>query len=568
MSETQPKSLDDIVQQAQSLTPQERMEFILRACDTDAELRARALERLESRQQWLTDDGLIAEVLPGIATERPAEQFGPYRVLRSLGQGGMGEVFLAERADDQYRQQVAIKLVRRGLLSKAVQSRLRLERQILASLDHPNIARLLDGGTTAEGMPYIVMEYVDGEPIDSYCDRLCLPVAERLKLFMTVCAAVHRAHQNLVVHRDLKPSNILVTKTGEPKLLDFGIAKLLDEREGMHTIAVTQIDVRVMTPDHASPEQILGLPITTASDIYVLGVLLYELLTGCKPFALQGNRLAELEHAICETEPTPPSIGIASMMRLRPAEADVLAKQRGVSPAKLRRELAGDLDNIVLMAMRKEPERRYSSAERLAADVNRYLQQLPVQARPTAWTYRASKFVRRNTLVVGLSSLFLTALIVFAVNTYVQGQRVKHERDVANAAREHAQLEQKRAEAVSSFLIDSFKVSDPAHARGKEITAREILDNGAARIEQGLSTQPALQATLLDTIGNVYLNLGLPTAAQPLIERGLHVRQSLYGPENPEVAQSLGSLNRAFEAQGEFEKAEALARRSLAMNQK
>ncbi|MET0659550.1 MAG: serine/threonine-protein kinase, partial [Steroidobacteraceae bacterium] len=387
MPVTPPKSLDELLYAAQTLRPEERVPFILHACETDSELQASALERLESKQSWSSDDSI-----PLGSMDSQSERFGSYRILRSLGQGGMGEVFLAERADDQYRQQVAIKLVRRGLVSKAVQSRLRLERQILATLDHPNIARLLDGGTTADGVPYIIMEYVDGEPIDAYCDRMALPIAERLRLFKTVCAAVHRAHQNLIVHRDLKPSNILVTKTGEPKLLDFGIAKLLDERERMHTIAVTQLDVRVMTPDHASPEQVMGQAITTASDIYVLGVLLYELLTGCKPFVMTGSRLAELEHAICETDPIPPSSAIASLARTRPSEAESIAKFRSTSATKLRRELAGDLDNIVLMAMRKEPELRYSSAERLAADVNRYLEELPVMARPAAWTYRAAKF--------------------------------------------------------------------------------------------------------------------------------------------------------------------------------
>jgi serine/threonine-protein kinase len=563
MPVTPSKSLDDIVREAQALRPDERVPFILRACETDSELRATALERLEAGQSWSSDDRIS---FGSMDVQR--ERFGPYRILRSLGQGGMGEVFLAERADDQYRQLVAIKLVRRGLVSKAMQNRLRLERQILATLDHPNIARLLDGGTTADGVPYIIMEYIDGEPIDVYCDRNGLSLAERLRLFMTVCAAVHRAHQNLIVHRDLKPSNILVTKNGEPKLLDFGIAKLLDERERMHTIALTQIDMRVMTPDHASPEQVLGQAITTASDIYVLGVLLYELLSGCKPFVMTGNRLAELEHAICEKDPTPPSVAIGFLAKSNPAQAESIARARGTSVAKLRRELAGDLDNIVLMAMRKEPERRYSSAERLAADVNRHLQALPVVARPAEWTYRAGKFVRRNALLVGLSSVLLVALIAFSVVTYVQSQRVKHERDVANAERERAQLQQQRAEAVSSFLIDSFKVSDPSYARGKEITAREILDNGAARIQTGLSKQPDLQATLLDTIGNVYLNLGMPGAALPLVERGLEIRRSLYGAEHTEVARSLGTLNRVLEAEGEFDRAEALARQALAMNEK
>ena len=562
---TQPKSLDEVLRVAQSLAPQERMSFILRACETDPALGARVLERLESRQEWSTDGGQGR--IDGVA-DRDGQRFGPYRIVRNLGQGGMGDVFLAERDDDQYRQQVAIKLVRRGVLSRAAQSRLKLERQILANLDHPNIARLFDGGTTQDGTPYFVMEYIDGEPIDVYCDRLRLGVSERLQLFVTICGAVHRAHQNLVVHRDLKPSNIMVTKSGAPKLLDFGIAKVLDEHEGGYTLAVTQLDVRVMTPDHASPEQISGEAITTASDTYVLGVLLYELISGCKPFMLAGMRLADLQRAICETDPPPPSFAVAAWMRNRPQEAEAIAANRSVSAAKLRRELSGDLDNIVLMAMRKEPQRRYGSVEHLASDVQRHLQQLPILARSDAWTYRTAKFVRRHAVVVALGASLAIAMVAFSVSSYLQSQRILHERDVANAERERALAERQRAEAVSSFLIDSFKVADPAHARGREITAREILDNGAARIAQGLSAQPGLQAALLDTIGNVYLNLGMPSAARPLVEEGLEKRRQAFGKQSLEVAQSLGTLNRVFEAQENFKQAETTAREGLVMNQR
>src|SRR5687767_7918325 len=252
------KTLQQILDEAQTLPPHERLRFIRDACATDSDLYANAMHELESRQQWFGDDSVAPADSEDTAVDLTGERIGPYRIVRSLGRGGMGEVFLAERADEQFKQQVAIKLVRRGLLSRNLQGRLKLERQILATLDHPNIARLFDGGTTTDGTPYIVMEYVDGEPIDTYCDRRNLPIEARLKLFQTVCSAVHRAHQNLIVHRDLKPSNILVTADGTPKLLDFGIAKLLDDRQMMHTMAVTQADYRVMTPDHASPEQIQG----------------------------------------------------------------------------------------------------------------------------------------------------------------------------------------------------------------------------------------------------------------------------------------------------------------------
>jgi serine/threonine protein kinase/Tfp pilus assembly protein PilF len=556
------KTLQQILDEAQTLPPHERLRFIREACASDGDLYANAMHELESRQQWFDDDGAAAPESPeDAAVDLTGERIGPYRIVRSLGRGGMGEVFLAERADEQFQQQVAIKLVRRGLLSRNVQGRLKLERQILATLDHPNIARLFDGGTTTDGTPYIVMEYVDGEPIDIYCDSRCLSVEQRLRLFQVVCSAVHRAHQNLVVHRDLKPSNILVARDGTPKLLDFGIAKMLDDRQMMHTMAVTQADYRVLTPDHASPEQIRGDPITTASDTYVLGVVLYELLCGCKPFTLKGNRLGDLEREICEETPPLPSIVVQAR-----DDAAGIARQRGTSPSRLRRELSGDLDNIVLMAMRKETERRYSSVEQFAADIDRYLQGMPVLARSDAWSYRASKFLARHSLAVGLAAAFLAVLVGFSVTTYLQAQRIAQERDVAQAERARAQTALERAEAVKDFLIDAFQLADPSHARGKEITAREILDQGAARITKELGAQPDLQATLLDTIGSVYLSLDLPADAQPLIEQGLAVRRRLYGEQHVDVASSLYSLNRVYEKKGDLKTAESLAVDSLAIN--
>src|ERR1700722_6713515 len=276
------------------------------------------------------------------------ERIGSYRVLGVLGAGGMGEVFLAERADAEFEQRVAIKMVHGGVFGRAVQSRLKAERQILAQLDHPNIAHLLDGGTLPDGTAYLVMEYVDGVPIDAFCDTHRLDVRARLELFVTVCAAVHYAHQNLIVHRDLKPSNILVTAGGVPKLLDFGIAKLLDERQvGQHTLAVTRADLRIMTPDHASPERVRGGWITTARDVYVVGVLLYRLLSGVGPFIIESARFADIERAICERAPALPSHAVPDGdSRL----AQTLSESRGTSVRKLRRTLKGDLDNIICMA--------------------------------------------------------------------------------------------------------------------------------------------------------------------------------------------------------------------------
>jgi eukaryotic-like serine/threonine-protein kinase len=561
-------SLEQIAHEALSLPPPERPQFVRDACGDD-ETKYRTVVGMLSRQHW-SDPDLDEELAAEEFLDPAGTLIGAYRIVRSLGRGGMGEVFLAERADDQFRQQVAIKVVRRGLLTRHIESRLRQERQILATLEHPNIARLYDGGTTSDGIPYIVMEYIDGHPIDHYCDSHGLTVEARLKLFITVCSAVHRAHQNLIVHRDLKPSNILVAKTGEPKLLDFGIAKLLDERTTTHTLAVTQADVRVLTPDHASPEQIRGELISTASDIYVLGVLLYELLTGYKPFRIHGNRLAELERAICEDDPLPMSGSVEAATRSDPKGIAEIATQRSTTPARLRRALSGDLDNIAAMAMRKDPVRRYSSVEQLAADVQRSLEGMPVLARPDAWSYRATKFVRRHALVVAMSAVLIAALMAFVGILAVQSQRIAQQRDVAEAQRARAESERERAETVSAFLIDSFKLTDPFSQAGGKITAREILDNAAQRVTTGseLTAQPNLRATLLDTFGNAYLGLGMHKEAEPLIAEGLEIRRSQTPVNQLDLAQSLYSLNRVYEKKGNLDQAEALAIETLAISQR
>src|SRR6266849_3933619 len=368
-------------------------------------------------------------------------RIGHYRVLRALGPGGMGEGFLAARAAAQREQQVAIKVVYSGSPGHGVQSRLRIERQILAQLDHPNIAHLTDGGSLPDGRAYIVMEYVDGIAIDAYCDSNRLDIAARLKLFQIVCAAVHYAHQNLIVHRDLKPSNILVTAAGAPKLLDFGIAKLLDERQArQHTLAVTQADIRIMTPDHASPEQVQGQPITTSSDVYVLGVLLYKLLAGTGPFVIPSMRLTDIERAICEKDPPLPSYTIFDeSVTLR------IAEERNTTASRLRRTLRGDLDNIVLMAMRKEPERRYGSSQQMARDIQRYLEEKPVIARRDTLSYRSAKFIKRHWLPVTAGAGVAFLVLAFATTAYLQSLRIAAERD--RVAEQRAMAERERARA-------------------------------------------------------------------------------------------------------------------------
>src|SRR6202051_323933 len=425
------------------------------------------------------------------------DRIGPYRVLRTLGVGGMGEVFLAERADAEFEQQVAIKVVFGSSLARGVQSRLKIERQILAQLDHPNIAHLLDGGSLPDGTVYIVMEYIDGIPIDAFCDSNRLDIVARLKLFQAVCAAVHYAHQNLVVHRDLKPSNILVTAAGVPKLLDFGIAKLLDERQaGHHTLTVTHADIRIMTPDHASPEQVRGQAITTSSDVYVLGVLLYRLLTGVGPFVIPSMRLTDIEHAICAKDPPIASDAVNTDSGVA---ARTVLEARSTTASRLRRTLKGDLDNIVCMAMRKETERRYGSSQKMMSDNKHYLDGKPVIARRDTLSYRSTKFVRRHWLPVAASFSAMVLILAFATTAYVQSVRVAAERDIVAEQRERAEHERARAEEVSNFLVNLFKLSDPGENRGNQVTARELLDSGSKRVRLGLQDQPATKAALLTT---------------------------------------------------------------------
>jgi Serine/threonine protein kinase len=557
-------TIDELVKQAQGLSPSERVGFIRRMCESDEALMSQVFEALQhadnQARSWATlpDD---ADIDVASEVSLAGQRLGPYRFVRRLGSGGMGEVWLAERADDEYQQRVAIKLVRAGIFSAQVHSRLRMERQILASLQHPNIARLLDGGRASDGTPYLVLEYIDGEPIDVYCDRRRLRLDERIRLFQQVCATVHYAHQNLVVHRDLKPNNILITQDGTPKLLDFGIAKLLDPRQTPGTLAVTHFGYRVMTPTHASPEQVRGETITTASDIYVLGLLLYEILAGRRPFEFGGNTLSEIERTISECDPLTPSALLARTARSSPELAQDIAACRSTTVARLEKELRGDLDNIVMMAMHKDPQKRYGSAAQLAADLDRHLQGMPVAATSHTWTYRARKFVRRHALPVSAGAVAVALLAVFATITFVQSQRIARERDVANA-------ERTRAEQISSFLVELFELSDPSKSRGSQITARELLDIGARRVSIGLADQPETRSTLLQTIGFVYGSLGLYSDAAAMLGNALKSKIDVYGPEHLEVASAMVALAEAFIEQGAFDRAQTLLDDALEMQRK
>lgn len=575
------QQIEEIFDSALEREANERAAFLNEACIGDEKLRKEVESLLAHQERAGT---VIQAVVQGEAQDLTdahkipdgPQQIGPYKILREIGRGGMGGVYLAARADDQYRKRVAIKLIRRGMDTEDILRRFRNERQILASLDHPNIARLLDGGTTADGLPYFVMEYIEGKSINDYCDTHKLSTIERLKLFRTVCAAVHYAHQNLVVHRDLKPSNIVVTTEGVTKLLDFGIAKLLNPELSGQTIAPTATAVRLMTPEYASPEQVRGETITTSSDVYSLGVLLYELLTGHRPYRVKSRAPREIVHAICEVEPEKPSTIVNRTEELPSSDGsshitvtpESVSRTREGQPDKLSRKLSGDLDNIVLMAMRKEPQRRYSSVGQFAEDIRRHLEGLPVVARKDTFSYRAEKFVKRNKTGVAVAALIMVLLIAGIAVTLVQSARVRTERDIAARERDRAARERDRAEQVSAFMTELFLASAPWEAKGNTVTAREILDRGAERIQQELKDQPEVQTKLMDTMVNAYSGLGLYDRALPLAEESLRIRREKLGPEHPDLPRSLGNVAEFRQVMGDYKAAEELFRERIALQRK
>jgi tetratricopeptide (TPR) repeat protein/tRNA A-37 threonylcarbamoyl transferase component Bud32 len=456
----------------------------------------------------------------------PGTTVGTWRVVSPAGRGGMGEVYLAERSDRAFAQRVALKVIKRGMDSQAIVRRFVRERQILARLDHPNLAHLLDGGTGPDGRPYFALEWVEGEPITAWCRRRGVDLDGRLRLIQTVCQAVASAHQRLVVHRDLKPANILVTPDGTPKLLDFGIAKLLaDEEADGQTL--TQLGARVLTPAYAAPEQILGEPVSTATDVYALGVLLYELITGTLPHRRDQRALHALASAVEHETVERPS----AVLR-RPREDKRLA-----------RRVAGDLDLIVLTALHRDPARRYPSAQALANDLGHFLSGRPIRARPDELGYRARKFVGRHRLPVAAVAAGIAALVAGLVLSLWQAH-------AARLAARRADAEAQRAERVKSFLISVFKQSDPEAGEGAKLTPRELLERGAASIDSGLAGEPEVQADLLDAVARIETNLSLLAPALAHARRALALRQAHLPPADGRIGLSLVALGEAQETSG------------------
>ncbi|MGD8376706.1 MAG: tetratricopeptide repeat protein [Acidobacteriota bacterium] len=547
---------DALLSAALDLPEEERARYLERECAGDQELLELVRELLadaESSDDFLEPGKLQRGELWGDASIQigrlpPGTPVGAWSLLRELGGGGMGVVYLAERTSGEFHQKAAVKLIRAGIDTEETIRRFQQERQILASLDHPSIARLLDGGVTSEGRPFLAMEYVEGQPIDEWCNRQRLTVADRLRLFVEVGHAVEFAHRHLVVHRDLKPSNILVTDGGKVKLLDFGIAKLLDPAATPHAAPATRTAVRVMTPQYAAPEQVAGAPATTATDVYQLGLLLYELLTGRRAQEFRDMTPSEIQEVVCERIPARPSTAVTG------EGAD---ETHGAAPDRVRRLLRGDLDNIVMKALRKEVESRYASVSDLVDDIERHLAGLPVNARPATFRYLAGRFVRRNRVAVVAGSLVVISVLAGLVSSLWLAR-------VASLERDRARREAATARRVSEFLIDTFQLADPGEARGTTVTAVELLDSGTRRIE-ALAGEPEIQATMKDVMGRVYLSLGLYDPAGRLLGDALELRRTLYPDPSEPVAESLDHVGRALHEQGSYDEAEQQLQRSLEM---
>jgi len=554
--------IQKLFEQAVDLEPSAREQFLSQECGSDSGLlkEVRSLINADDGQHSLLDNRAsdLIEMKP--SADRIGRLVGPYRVVSRIASGGMGSVFLAERADGQFSRQVALKLIKRGMDTDEILRRFRGERQILAELNHPNISRLIDGGLTDDGLPWFSMEYVDGVPIDKFCDGQRLTIGGRLKLFLSVCRTVEYAQQNLVVHRDLKPSNILVTKEGAVKLLDFGIAKLLGTGPGHGELNdLTRTGFHVMTPEYASPEQVRADKISTASDVYSLGVILYLLLTGGTPYRLDSRTPSEIEKVICDTDPLRPSAAVSRQVdKAEPADSttpqlSAACSARSTQPARLRRMLSGDLDNICLMALRKEPEQRYHTAGQLADDIERYLDGRPVKARKISLGYRCGKFMARNRWAV-TAGLAIVVIISTLVGFYTV--RLARERD-------RAKSEAAKAEQVSEFLTSLFMIADPNESKGETVTAREVLDRGAERIDSELEDQPTTQAAMLGVMGTVYIQLGLFEKADTLLTKALSLREQFTGFDDPDLSASTRDLAMVAYSLGDYARAEKLYRRAL-----
>jgi len=529
-----------------------RAPFLKEACGQDLELRCEveALLKFNDQGDEFLEQPAVELALESIfqATLKSDQSFGSCKIVSHIGSGGMGEVYLAH--DQKLNRQVALKLVRFGTGGEETARHFQREAQILASLNHLNIAQLYGAEIIPDGFSFLIMEYVEGVRIDKYCDDNQLSVRDRLEMFRRVCGAVHYAHQRLIIHRDIKPANILITKEGEPKLLDFGIAKLLDPEASMAG-EQTVTFAAAMTPEYASPEQVRGETMTTASDVYSLGVILYELLTGQRPYRIKGRNPAEIARAITEQEPARPSTAIA--------RSSGSSKSQGPNPKILR----GDLDNIVLNAMRKESQRRYASVEQFSDDIRRYLGDRPITARKDTFSYRTVKFIKRNKVAVTTATLVVLAIVTGLIVALWQAENARQQRDLAH----HERL---KAERINTFLQRMLSFSNQSVtsvwpvAQKRDVTVNEMLDRVTPQVEAELTDQPDVRAQVLRTIGSAYASQGRYDMAEKNLRTALNDEIQLYGENNPEVADTMSELGVLTYRQVRYEEANSLLEKAIA----
>jgi eukaryotic-like serine/threonine-protein kinase len=543
------KLVKELFEAALEAEPSRRPSLLQDHCH-DAILRAEVERLLAEHDQagtFLSTPALGA-LTSDEAFEEPHRKINSYYLLELVGAGGMGEVWLAEQREP-VRRRVALKLIKAGMDTREVVARFESERQALALMDHPAIAKVFDAGSTPEGRPYFVMEFVPGTPITTYCDKHKLTTRERMELFTQVCEGVQHAHQKAIIHRDLKPSNILVSEVDgkpTPRIIDFGLAKATSQRltdGSFHT----RLGAILGTLEYMSPEQAEsgGEDIDTRTDVYSLGVVLYQLLVGALPLDLKKLAYEEMLHRLRDQDVPRPS----SRILTQGDGSAITAVNRGTDPPSLSRQLRGDPDAIVLKALEKDRKRRYGSPSELAADLGRYLRHEPVYAHPPSAGYRARKYLRRHRLGVAMAAAGLVGLVGFAITEAVQVKRITRERD--------------RADRITQFTTNMFKVSNPSEARGNTVTAREILDKASKDIETELKNDPEQQATMMQVMGDVYGNLGLYSRAQPLLQESMEIRERVLGPEHPETLRSLNSLGVVVSSQGHYAEAEKLLRESL-----
>lgn len=564
MDHTRWELIKSLVDRALTLKGRERETYIATICRNHPAISTEIREMLESieesernhfMQEIRSDQKNMLHDIRQQQGETPADktflnrEIGPYRITEILGEGGMGSVFRATRADGEFQQQVAIKLIKNRTGSNETLHRFRVEREILAGLQHPNIAHLLDGGLTKDGISFLVLEYIDGKPIDQYCDENRLTIAERLELFKDVCSAVQYAHTKLIVHRDLKPDNIFVTNKGVVKVLDFGIAKLLDPQLQQLSGVETLPGQKIWTPQYAAPEQLTGKAVTVGTDIYALGILLHKILAGSYPYQLDGKNLAEMEHIIRNATPILPSQSLKQHH-----DPETCALSRKTTAKALLQTLRGDLDALVAKAIRKEPEYRYQSVKEISDDIDRYTSGTPIQAREGTYRYRAGKFIRRHKAGLSAAASFLIILLLFAgIYTW----RITEERNLA-------QMERDKLEQVVEFMTTLFDTGNPIKNEGVSVSPQMLLERGVDEAKL-LKEQPDLQAHIYTVVGNIYMILGEYHLAEERYREALNINQKVFEADVPALAESMNNIARALTRQGKYDSARTMYRRALDM---